>query len=683
MVPTTEEVQVVRQKWVLWNNASRKWLWLIVIIGLVASIPVIRDRVQTESSANKVELVFNYRGLLDISAYQAHPQDFIDQQTTRLKEAGVTTMAVFESTLDELKKTRRLMVYSGQDLANMTKDVIPSNANYTYVLFTSEENAQIYAPIIEQTFAERQIPIQPWEYEGRSGLILQTPPETANMQPMQPDPVAVKMLLDKGFHILPRISDTVPYNQQSMERLLAFFEENGVTRILFDGDAVKGYNDNAEMKSLDQFAALLNKHGIGLAAIENLKKPQSGFETLAYKTDYNVTRLYSLSDADANLKEDVIADRFVLATKDRNIRMIYMNAAPSRNTAKAAITDPIDNLINSLGEPGHAVERMAKHGFELGQAEAFKVKESSIQRYAKLVALIGAIALITLMVSYFAPVFTIAVFLLGLVGSAGLFLLKPTLLEQGVALLVAIAAPTIAMVLAVRTVNATQLRHPDAPAGRRLVQTIVLYVRTSILSLVAVPFVIALLNNITYSLVINQFRGVSLLHFAPIGLVALYIVFYRGSGSISVKQVKDMLRMPINILMVVLALVAAVVGYYYLSRTGNAGSVTPFEMFLRTTLEDTFGVRPRFKEFVLGHPLFIVGVFAALKYRKVIFVLIIATMGQLSMVDTFAHIHTPAVLSLIRGVMGLGLGLIFGIIAVGVWQVAEGCWKKWSPLLKS
>lgn len=673
----------MRQKWLYWNNASRKWLWLIVIIGLVASIPVIRDRVQTESSANKVELVFNYRGLLDISAYQAHPQDFMDQQMTRLKDAGVTTMAVFESTLDELKKTRRLMVYSGQDLANMTKEIIPSNANYTYVLFTSEENARTYTPIIEQTFAERQIPVEPWEYEGRSGLILQTPPENANMQPMQPDPVAVKMLSDKGFHILPRISDTVPYNQQSMERLLTFFEENGVKRILFDGDAVKGYNDNAEMKSLDQFAQLLNKHHIGLAAIENLKKPQAGFQTLAYKIDYNVTRLYSLSDADANLKEDTIADRFVLAAKDRNIRMIYMNAAPSRNTAKAEITDPIENLIKSLGEPGHAVERMAKHGFELGQSEAFTVKDSSIQRYAKLIALIGAIALITLMVSYFAPVLTIAVFLLGLVGSAGLFLLKPTLLEQGIALLAAIAAPTIAMVLAVRTVNATQLRQPDAPAGRRLAQTIVLYVRTSVISFVAVPFVIALLNSITYSLVINQFRGVSLLHFAPIGLVAIYIVFYRGSGSISVKQVKDMLRMPINILMVILALVAAAVGYYYLSRTGNAGTVTPFEMFLRTTLEDTFGVRPRFKEFVLGHPLFIVGVFAALKYRKVIFVLIIATMGQLSMVDTFAHIHTPAVLSLIRGVMGLGLGLIFGIIAVGVWQVVEGCWKKWSPLLRS
>lgn len=336
-----------------------------------------------------------------------------------------------------------------------------------------------------------------------------------------------------------------------------------------------------------------------------------------------------------------------------------------------------------MGEPGHAVERMAKHGFELGQAEAFTVKDSSIQRYAKLVALVGAIAMIALMVSYFIPLLTLIAFVVALVGSAGLFLLKPTLLEQGIALLVAISAPTIAMVLAVRTVNYQQQRQPDASAGRRLKQTLVLYVRTSILSFLAVPFVIALLNSITYSLVINQFRGVSLLHFAPMALVAIYIVFYRGSGSFSIKQIKNILRTPITVVMVVLGLVAAVVGYYYLSRTGNSGSVTPFEMFLRVVLEDTFGVRPRFKEFMLGHPLFIVGVFAALKYRKVIFVLIIAAIGQLSMVDTFAHIHTPAVLSLIRGVMGLGLGLIFGIIAVGVWQVAEGCWKKWSPLLKS
>lgn len=420
----------MRQKWLYWNTASRKWLWIVVIIGLIASIPVISDRVQTESSAKKVELVFNYRGLLDISAYQAHPQDFMNEQLTRLKDAGVTTMAVFESTLDELKKSRRLMVYSGQDLANMTKNVIPANDNYTYVLFTNEENAQTYTPIIEQTFADREIPVLPWEYEGRSGLILQTPPENANMQPLQPDPVAVKMLRDKGFYILPRIADNVPYSQESMERLLTFFEENGVKRILFDGDAVKGYNDNAEMRSLDQFAQLLNKHHIGLAAIENLKKPQSGFETLSYKIDYNVTRLYSLSDGDANLDVDTIADRFVLATKDRNIRMIYINASPSRNTAKAMITNPIDNLINSLGEPGHAIERMGKHGFELGQAEAFTVKDSSIQRYAKLVALIGAIAMITLMVSYFVPLLTLLVFALALVGSAGLFLLKPTLLER-------------------------------------------------------------------------------------------------------------------------------------------------------------------------------------------------------------------------------------------------------------
>ncbi|MMZ62913.1 hypothetical protein D1872_251410 [compost metagenome] len=61
--------------------------------------------------------------------------------------------------------------------------------------------------------------------------------------------------------------------------------------------------------------------------------------------------------------------------------------------------------------------------------------------------------------------------------------------------------------------------------------------------------------------------------------------------------------------------------------------------------------------------------------------MIVAVMGQLSMVDTFAHIHTPAVLSLIRGLLGLGLGLLVGLIAILIWHIIERCWDKWSPRL--
>jgi len=170
-----------------------------------------------------------------------------------------------------------------------------------------------------------------------------------------------------------------------------------------------------------------------------------------------------------------------------------------------------------------------------------------------------------------------------------------------------------------------------------------------------------------------------LLHLAPIALTALYVLFYRKNSAFG--SVGKILRMPVTIAMVVIAAIAAVAGLYYLSRTGNSGSVSSLEMTFRNLLENTVGVRPRTKEFLLGHPLFIVGVFIALKYRYAIYVMVVASIGQLSMVDTFAHIHTPIWISLLRDLIGMGFGIVIGLVFVLVWQIIERCWKKWSPLL--
>lgn len=667
------------RSWQRWNNASRKWLWILVVVGIVASLPVIAQRVQTESSANKVEVVFNYRGLLDVSVYQANPAAYVDEQLDRLKEAGVNTVAMFESTLDELSKARRLMVFSALDVAKMTQTVISPDGNYTYIAFTSPENEEQLRPMIEDTFRNLEISVAPWTYGDYTGLVVGTGIEEALLKPMQLDPIAFTMLRDKGFNILPRMADNIPYDQESMDKTLAFYADNGVKRILFDGDSAKGFKDNGAMNSLQGFADLLNKHGIGLAVIENLKAPQKGLNQLAYFTDYNIVRLHPISDAEASQDPKVLSDRFVLATKDRNIRMIYLNVSPVRDAAKAAINTQVNNLIDALDGPEGAIARMQDNGFEIGQAEAFQVHDASWQKYLKALVVLGGVAFCALLVSYFIAPLTLLVFLLGLIGSAGLYVLKPTLFEQALALGVSISAPTIAVILAIRKVKEINDSHRAISTGRRLTHTIVLFVKTSLVSLAAVPFVIALLNNITYSLVLNQFRGVSLLHLAPILLIAIYVFLYQG-GSVW-QELRNWLRMPITLMWVVVAGVLGVMALYYLSRTGNSGTLLPGEAMFRSFLENTFGVRPRNKEFLLAHPLFIVGVYAAFRYRWALYAMIIAVMGQLSMVDTFAHIHTPAVLSLIRGVLGLGLGLIFGLILVLIWHIIERCWDKWSPRL--
>ncbi|ANF98508.1 DUF5693 family protein [Paenibacillus bovis] len=670
------------QKWQRWNNASAKWLWILVILGMVASLPIAYNRIQTEATSKNVEFVFNYRNLITIASYQPHPQDYIQQQLQRLKDAGVGSAAVYQSSLSELQTSQRIHVYSSADVANLQNQVIPLNENFTYVQFTSEENAQMLKPVLERVFGSLGISVSPWSYQKLPGVVIQTSPDDAGLKPLDPDPITMKTLHDMGFQIVPRLNDALPYSHAMLSGLLDQFSAVGVKTILFDGSSVTGFNDDIEKKSITAFAQLLKEHHIAIAAIENLKAPQDGFSKLAYLTDYNVVRLYSLSEGDSQLDPITVADRFVLASKDRNIRMMYLNLAVSRDTTKAKMTDSIDNVINSLQAGGNAIHDIQKNGFTIGPAVARDVHTFAMERYAKLLVLIGAIAAISLLAYYFVRRLTLIAFVLGLIGSAGLILIhKALLLEQGIALLAAISIPTIAMIYAVRKVDRLYESRQTLSTGKRVIQAVVLFIITSLWSLTGALFIIGLLDDITYQLVINQFRGVSLLHFAPIALTAIYIAFYRGKEGFGFAGLRKLLKSPVTLTWIIVLGVVFVVGRYYLERTGNAGTVSPLEMQFRNALEGLFNVRPRNKEFLMAHPLFIVGVFIAAKYRHAIYILIIASIGQLSMVDTFAHIHSPVLISLSRGLLGMGLGLILGLVAIVIWQIIERCWRKWLPSL--
>ncbi|RXZ83459.1 hypothetical protein EBB07_06510 [Paenibacillaceae bacterium] len=733
------------QKLQQWNRKSVKWLWVLVIIGIIAAVPLGASRVQMEKSAKQIEFVYNYRALLQIASYQADPQQFVDEHLVKMREAGIGTMSIFEGSFDELIWSGRLTMYNSSQAALLQGKAATLNENYTYVLFADQQAADVWQPMIEETFARYDIPAEPWTFEDRPGMMLRTPIENAMVKPLPFDPMTIAKLKQAGFHLLPRLSDRVqPYKAEEAEALLQQFVELGVTRILFDGVAVKGFADSenevaesgevlsatavgeteaegAPQQNLRSFGQLLKQHGIGIVAIENLKVPQKGFNTIAALTEYNVTRVYSLSETDAmRLSPSVIADRFLLAAKDRNMRMFYLNGAPVRSVDKAAIIHSLDNIYDSLqgdkdGETEGAIALLKSFGFDTGVAKAFDYKQPSWTKPLKAIIVLGAVAIIALLIGVFIPLLLLPSFVIGLVGSAGLFVLSSSALEQGLALGATIASPTLALIWVTKRIRLhtdgdrrTIGGQWDAPperskgwqgvidmfglsgsglfggrwvfpgmsAGRRLVMAVVLYVLTAILTLVSVPLMVGLLNNITYSLVIQQFRGVALLHLAPIALTAVYLFIYTGN---SVKEnLRKLLSLQITLFWVIAAAVLGVAGMYYLSRTGNAGSVSAIEMIFRNLLETTIGVRPRFKEFLFAHPLFLLGIFLSLRYRAAWILIIVASIGQLSLVDTFAHIHTPLYISSLRVVLGLVLGAIIGVVLIGVWQLAEGVWRKWA-----
>ncbi len=127
-----------------------------------------------------------------------------------------------------------------------------------------------------------------------------------------------------------------------------------------------------------------------------------------------------------------------------------------------------------------------------------------------------------------------------------------------------------------------------------------------------------------------------------------------------------------------LALLAALLAaaYLYLTRTGHVLEISSAEDSLRGGLEHLFGVRPRFKEFALGYPLAILGLYLLGKpaagqriCRIPAFAFLAAgTLAPISVVNTFAHITAPAGLSLLRSFHGFWLGCFGGLILILIWE---------------
>lgn len=682
-------------RYLQWNRQFSKWLWGLVILGMLASLPIAYQRHEMEhNTGRKVEFVFDYRDLLEISDLQTDPRKFVTDQLRNLKSAGINSVAVYESTLNELKLSRRIEVFSSHEATALTQSPISPNENFTYVLFTEKESQDKLQALITSTFNSLNVKTRPWSFKNQPGMIIEMGMDEAGLKTMDPDPITLQMLKDQKFQIVVRMSNRRPFDAAQMDTLLGQLQQYGIKRFIVDGETVPGFVSETNLENLDQMAELMNKHHMGLANIELQKAQQRGFNYLAKKLDYNVVRLHSFTEkdgekltenlTDAELKERIqgVADRFVLAVKDRNIRMVFLNAHAVKNIDKGKILNPLDSIYASLkGEDG-AVPRIQKAGYSIGIAERFQPMYSGWQKAAKVLVWIGAVALISLMISYFIPELTLLVFVLGLIGSAGLSVLSPNLFAQALALGAGTSAPTVAICQAVRT-GRQKVASGSAAVGSRIGFAIWLLIRTSLISVIGVFFIVGLLNSIIFSIVIDQFRGVSVLHLLPIVLAALYWLLF--SENLSYREImgrgKTLLSSYISVLWVIAAAAIVGAGLYYLSRTGNEGQASAFERYFRSFLENTLGVRPRTKEFLIAHPLFLLGGYLCVKYRSALILLLIGVIGQASIVDTFAHLHTPLQISLTRIVYGVSFGLVIGIALIIVWEIVVRSWKRWVPPL--
>ncbi|MBW7476001.1 hypothetical protein K0T92_14740 [Paenibacillus oenotherae] len=248
--------------------------------------------------------------------------------------------------------------------------------------------------------------------------------------------------------------------------------------------------------------------------------------------------------------------------------------------------------------------------------------------------------------------------------------------------------------------------------GGSLLKAAAGYVAAAAITSAGIIYVTALLSDVSYLAYVDLFRGVKLLYVGPIALITACLLlqggwrniwgawksFMASSGTSTANtgttgtsttgistngasttgtrttEAGNRGSKPLKIFLVMAALLASgAVMAYLLARTGNSDMVLPYEGELRQALSDLFGVRPRTKEWLIGHPLLMAAAcMLACRRRGGAWLLPLGAIGLCSMVNTFTHLHSPLAISLTRSLTGIVLGGIIGIVA----YVIMSLWKK-------
>jgi hypothetical protein len=458
------------------------------------------------------------------------------------------------------------------------------------------------------------------------------------------NPGEAALAKEHGLQIIGRHINPAGGGPSTVRETLQWSHEVGSTIFLPQGDQVLGRRDNLKV-----MRDTLKELGMYYASPEFAKI--GGDMNVVQADPDRVIRLHSAQSQELDkLSPNDAVLRYVRAAEERNQRLLLVR--PISYSSAQPLTDFgvfIEKIRDGLKASGHKLQ--PPHPFEDTRSTLLTI----------LFVLIGlAVAPIIYWVA--------ATF----VTSAGPQMLGALLLlvlaiacvtndgRQVMALLAAVAFPTGAFLML------------DARRGSNWM---VEFALMSAVSLTGGLCVAALLNGLPYFVRADQFMGVKAAHFIPLGLVGLYF-FWRLTP-----DAKAAVNSPMRWASAALALVV-IVGLALMStRTGNdnPAAVSGLELKLREVLDTILMVRPRTKEFMIGHPLLVVGIalFIAMQASEAIrqkwggwvtLLLMGGAIGQTSIVNTMCHLHTPLFVSVARIIVGFLAG---GIIGAGLWALVR------------
>ncbi|PHV71267.1 hypothetical protein CS063_06130 [Sporanaerobium hydrogeniformans] len=624
------------------RKLERTFIQGLMMLSFIVCLVIGGRRIAIEGQEQGVRIGIRYEDILNMS--QEKDQE-IGDLLIQFKEAGATTLFIKENTLlpqgkgslDNEAKQGHIRVLAGYEEANISKAIPQIKAPFIYIVVKEPAIAER----IKGHLTHKGIPNRSFNVEDETYIEVRDESSLTTIGVGFPEE-GIQVGANLGYEIClglrawPKgLEETAAYIVSEINKLPS------IGPLYFLEDRISDYDSPELIK-------LVAEKGVFFR--EFLAHKQKGFIALV-KSVYNHTGTYPVvrEFGDDNLKSFSTLDtlnRYKLALKERKDRAFLFNL-PQQERMAIQDEESLLELITSFKKEAE------KAGYEVGVTQQYDelkpgARTVSTDILVSFIAGLGAIGFFVLLMDDFnRRGLGYGLAIVGIIGYSLILYTRWGLGLKLMALFGAIICPVYAVVTEVK------------PQKRDYIQGIGALLKICLISFGGGLTIIGTLSRTSYSLGIDLFSGVKLAYLLPI-LGIVLILFYKYHEE-EKHSIRELMQCKVTYLALIIMGILTLFFLIYAIRSGNSAEVPHFEKIIRDTLTKCLGVRPRTKEFLIGYP-FLLLVLCWGYQDKYLPLVALGAIGPVSLVNTYAHIHTPLLISLLRSSYGIILGIAIGLV---------------------
>jgi len=657
-----------------------QFIIFFIVLAVIVSAFILYNRSILENQSKQVELVMSLDELRDMANQEGYREN---ELLKSLKSAGINSIAIHEDNLEKLESSGDIMVFSNDEFNKFQfflktlkiADKIQLSRGESYIIFNDED---IFIRIEE--YLRRQLgenAIEDYSFLTFKSLKVRGNEEKLEELGLGFSKKDIQWIKNLGFNVILRFKNYSNVDQEGIEIKFKESKEVGdISGIIFDGESVLGY---PAIEKILATAEKLRENNYPFGMIEFAN--QEGIKTIAHSVSELAVKVHSITKEEMEIISTQKAlDRWIRAAKERKVRIFYI---------KPFLKTELNLLETNLDYVENIRNLLISNGFSVGRASLFHpIQDSKIFILILILGVISGGIILLNQVIHLKKIHNYLLLLSGVIVLLVFFLLGiDVLLLKLIALASALIFPTLAIVAnekyftdarsSIITKGNNNFYSKDSGYFLMIKNILVGFFKIILITFSGALMIAALLSKGKFILGIDQFSGIKISYLAPLLLVFCILWLKQNEGKMLILET---MKKPILIEHVVVLGFFAVFLVVYIARSGNFSflPVLGIEEKIRVFLERTLIARPRNKEFLIGYPALMLAM--SMNYLKIkefkIPMIIIGTIGPVTLINTFCHIHTPFLFSLLRSFNGIWLGTLLGFIIISVFYLTVKIFKK-------